>query len=278
MSQATESPPQESVGLPAAGRPRHRVELGHLAVPVVLLVIWWALSVALPSYVASPAASVMALVRGAGEGWLTTHGLATLSALAYGYGLAVAVGVAAGLAIGSSRFAYDVLQPLIYAIYTLPKVTLFPIFLFAFGISTAAQAWFGMFFGVFPVLIFTAAGVREVAPVLRKVARSLRVGPVMTFRSVVLPAALPALVTGLRMGFGLTFLGVVISEMFASQAGLGFLLIESVRLQDMPRLYGLVLLLSLFAFAVNGLYLWWERSIRHETPREPAAASGVSAG
>lgn len=241
----------------------------HAAVPVALLVLWWALAAALgPSLVASPLAAARALVQGVGDGWLTDHGGASLLALIYAYVLAVGIGVPGGFAIASSRFAHDVLQPLIYSLYTLPKVTLFPIFLFVFGIGVASEAWFAMFFGVFPVLIFTTTGVREVRPVLIRVARSLRLGPARTFGRVVFPAALPAIVTGLRMGFGLTFLGVVISEMFASQAGLGFLLVQSVRLQDMPRLYGLVLLLTLFALVVNALFLFWERLVRHERPAQ----------
>ncbi|MGH3319167.1 MAG: ABC transporter permease [Streptosporangiaceae bacterium] len=279
MSQATDARARTAAGWLRLIRPRARaldVAVGHLAVPVALVLVWWALAATVgPSLVASPPAAVRALVRGAASGWLTTHGAATLLALVYGYALALLVGAVVGFAIASSRFAYDVLQPLIYALYTLPKVTLFPIFLFIFGISTASQAWFAMFFGVFPILIFTTAGVREVRPVLLKVAKVLRFGPIRRFQRVVLPAALPAIVTGLRMGFGLTFLGVVMSEMFASQAGLGFLLVQSVRLRDMPRLYGLVLLLTIFAFAVNGLFLMWERRVRHERAQGQESVTGV---
>lgn len=265
---------EKSPRRPRQGLVRHRIRWpramnGHYWMPVFLLFVWWALAEILgPTYVASPAATVAALAQGATDGWLTEHGRVTLAALAYAYLLAAAVGIAGGFAIGSSRFAYDVLQPLIYALYTLPKVTLFPIFLFIFGIGTTATAWFAMFFGVFPILIFTATGAREIRPVLIKLAESLRLGPFQRFRKIVLPAALSAIVTGLRMGFGVTFLGVVISEMFASQSGLGSILVQSVSLQQIPRLYGLVLLLTLFAFAINGVFLLWQYFLATSQPEE----------
>jgi NitT/TauT family transport system permease protein len=78
-------------------------------------------------------------------------------------------------------------------------------------------------------------------------------------------------VAGLRIGFGVTFLGVVLSQMFAARSGLGYVLVQSVSLHDMPRLYGLVLLLTLFAFIVNGAFLLWERRLTRNHPAEKGA-------
>jgi NitT/TauT family transport system permease protein len=77
---------------------------------------------------------------------------------------------------------------------------------------------------------------------------------------------LPSLIAGLRIGFGVTFLGVVLSQMFAAKSGLGYVLVQSVSLHDMPQLYGLVVLLTLFAFAVNGAFLIWERFLTRHRP------------
>ncbi len=74
------------------------------------------------------------------------------------------------------------------------------------------------------------------------------------------------MVAGLRIDFGVTFLGIVLSQMFAAKSGLGFVLIQSVDLHDMPQLYGLVALLTLFAFVVNGAFMLWERHLTRYRP------------
>ena len=109
-----------------------------------------------------------------GAGWLGANAGVTLAALVYGYLLAVGFGVVIGFLLGLSRFAYAVFEPIVIALYALPKVALYPIFLFAFGLGISSQAWFAMFFGVFPIIIFTMNGTQNVGEVLLKVGRSLR--------------------------------------------------------------------------------------------------------
>ena len=248
------------------------VRIAQLLFPLALLALWQVLAVVLGDFfVASPLASLNALLEGVGDGWLGADAGVTLVALAYGYLLAVVFGVVIGFLLGLSRFAYAVFEPIVVALYALPKVALYPIFLFAFGLGIASQAWFAMFFGVFPIIIFTMSGTRNVSEVMLKVGRSLRLSRLQLFRTIVFPAILPSLVAGLRIGFGVTFLGVVLSQMFAARNGLGYVLVQSVSLHDMPRLYGLVLLLTLFAFAVNGAFLLWERRLTRNHPSEKGA-------
>ena len=248
------------------------VRIAQLLFPLALLALWQILAVVLGDFfVASPLASLNALLEGVGDGWLGADAGVTLVALVYGYLLAVVLGVVIGFLLGLSRFAYAVFEPIVVALYALPKVALYPIFLFAFGLGIASQAWFAMFFGVFPIIIFTMSGTRNVSEVLLKVGRSLRLSRLLLFRMIVFPAILPSLVAGLRIGFGVTFLGIVLSQMFAARSGLGYVLVQSVSLHDMPRLYGLVLLLTLFAFIINGAFLLWERRLTRNRPAEKGA-------
>lgn len=248
------------------------VRIAQLLFPLALLALWQLLAVVLGDFfVASPLASLNALLQGVGDGWLGADAGVTLVALVYGYLLAVVLGVVIGFLLGLSRFAYAVFEPIVVALYALPKVALYPIFLFAFGLGIASQAWFAMFFGVFPIIIFTMSGTRNMSEVMLKVGRSLRLSRLQLFRTIVFPAILPSLVAGLRIGFGVTFLGVVLSQMFAARSGLGYVLVQSVSLHDMPRLYGLVLLLTLFAFVVNGAFLLWERRLTRNHPSEKGA-------
>jgi NitT/TauT family transport system permease protein len=248
------------------------VRIAQLLFPLALLALWQVLAVVLGSFfVASPLASLDALLKGVGDGWLGVNAGVTLIALVYGYLLAVVFGVVIGFLLGLSRFAYAVFEPIVIALYALPKVALYPIFLFAFGLGIASQAWFAMFFGVFPIIIFTMSGTRNVSEVMLKVGRSLRLSRLQLFRTIVFPAILPSLVAGLRIGFGVTFLGVVLSQMFAARSGLGYVLMQSVSLHNMPRIYGLVLLLTLFAFTINGAFLLWEHFLTRNRPSEKGA-------
>lgn len=263
---------------PPGGEPDERsvwqdpVRIAQLLFPLALLALWQILAVVLGDFfVASPLASLNALLVGVRDGWLGADAGVTLVALVYGYLLAVVLGVVIGFLLGLSRFAYAVFEPIVVALYALPKVALYPIFLFAFGLGIASQAWFAMFFGVFPIIIFTMSGTRNMSEVMLKVGRSLRLSRLQLFRTIVFPAILPSLVAGLRIGFGVTFLGVVLSQMFAARSGLGYVLVQSVSLHDMPRLYGLVLLLTLFAFVVNGAFLLWERRLTRNHPSEKGA-------
>lgn len=253
-------------GKPGGSWLRDPVRIAQLLFPLALLILWQVLALALGSFfVASPLASLRALFEGAGS-WLGDNAVVTLLALVYGYGLAVIIGVVVGFLLGLSRFAHAVFEPVVVALYALPKVALYPLFLFAFGLTISSQAWFAMFFGVFPIIIFTMNGTRNVGAVFLKVGRSLRLSRLQLFRSIVFPAILPSLVAGLRIGFGVTFLGVILSQMFAAKSGLGFVLVQSVELHDMPTMYGLVLLFTLFAFLVNGAFLLWERRLTRNLP------------
>lgn len=243
------------------------IKIAQFLFPFALIALWQLLALALGDFfVASPLSALRSLLDGIGEGWLGEHGGVTVAALGYAYLLSAGLGVVIGFLLGLSRFAHDVFEPIVVALYALPKVALYPLFLFAFGLTISAQAWFAMFFGVFPIIIFTMNGTQNVSEVLLKVGRSLRLSKSQLFRKIVFPAILPSLAAGLRIGFGVTFLGVVISQMFAAKSGLGFLLVQSVDNHDMPRMYALVTLLTLFAFIVNGAFLLWERRLTRGLP------------
>ena len=121
------------------------------------------------------------------------------------------------------------------------------------------QVAFGALHGLFPVALFTIGALKNTNPVLIKTARVLRLAPLATARTVLLPAALPEIVTGLRIGFSATLLGTLIGELFASDQGLGFMLIRAMEAHKVLDIMALTLLLFAFAAAVNMLLLAVER-------------------
>lgn len=187
---------------------------------------------------------------------------ATLVAFGYALAISAAGGVALGLGLGLRRFAGDVAEPIIAALYTIPKVTLYPVMLLVFGLGLSAKVAFGVIHGMIPVMLFTLAAVKNVKPVLLRSARAMRLSPAQTALRVLAPAVLPEIVTGLRVGFSLTMLGVLIGEMFASQRGLGFLIINGINAHDVRMTTSVAMLVVVFAVVANGALLRLDRRAR----------------
>jgi NitT/TauT family transport system permease protein len=187
------------------------------------------------------------------------HVAATMVAFAMALAISAVAGVALGLMLGMRRFAGEVAEPILSSFYTIPKVTLYPMMLLIFGLGMSAKVAFGVIHGMIPVMLFTIAAVKNIQPVLLRTARVLRLSPAQTALSVLAPAVTPEIITGLRVGFALTLLGVLIGEMFASQRGLGFLIINGIEVHDVRTMTTVTLIVVVFAVAANSLMLALDR-------------------
>jgi NitT/TauT family transport system permease protein len=188
-----------------------------------------------------------------------THAEATLAAFAYALAISVALGLILGLMLGVQRFAGDVAEPILVALYTIPKVTLYPLILLIFGLGVSAKVAFGVIHGVIPIILFTLNAVKNINPVLIRTSRVMRLSTWQTVSTVLTPAVMPELITGMRVGFSLTMLGVLIGEMFASQRGLGFLIINGINMHNVRMMMAVILIVVLFAILANGLLLAFDR-------------------
>jgi NitT/TauT family transport system permease protein len=186
---------------------------------------------------------------------------ATCTAFAFGFAIAAVGGVAMGLVLGARRLAGDVMEPLLMALYAIPKIALYPVVLLIFGLGLDAKVAFGVIHGIVPITVFTMGAVRGMRPVYGRCARACRLTPLAYARYVLLPAAAPEVVAGLRIGFSLTLLGTLIGEMFASQSGIGHLLISAMTRNDALMIAALACLLFAFATAANLLLLRWHRKL-----------------
>ena len=189
------------------------------------------------------------------------HAGATAEAFAVSLAIGSAAGVAAGLALGFHRLSGLVAEPILTALYTLPKVTLYPLVLLVFGLGISAKIAFGVMHGVVPVILFTMNAVRTIDPVHLKTARVLDLSAWQTATRVLAPAVTPEIFTGLRIGFALTLLGVIIGEMFASQRGLGFMIVNGMNLHDVPTMMAVITLIVVFAVLASSLLLAAERRL-----------------
>jgi len=181
----------------------------------------------------------------------------TESARAFAAALAISVllGLLIGFALGLHRLAREVMEPMLVAIYSIPKITLYPILLLAFGIGTSAKVAFGAIHGFIPVALFTINAVRNVRPILLKTGRVHKLSPPVMVRSILFPAAIPEIFTGIRVGFSLTLIGTLLGEMFAAQRGVGYLLMNAIGLYNVDLIMALTFLLFVFAASANIILL-----------------------
>ena len=183
------------------------------------------------------------------------HVEATALAFAYACMIALAGGLAVGFALGANRFAGQVGEPILTTLYAIPKITLYPVILLIFGLGVSAKIAFGAIHGFFPVALFTIGAIKNTSPVLIKTAQVMRLSPLQTIRTVLFPAAMPEIVTGLRIGFSTTLLGTLIGELFASDRGVGFILIRAMEAHQVVDIMALTLLLFAFAAGANAVLL-----------------------
>lgn len=231
---------------------------------LALLVLWQALYHAVGDQgVASPWETVERLSGLLDSTAFWGNAGATAAAVAWAIVYTVIGGLAIGLVLGLSRLAGAVAEPILNALYAIPKITLYPVILLMFGLGLPAKVAFGVAHGIFPVIILTMSGVRATRPVILKTARALRLSPFDTIRTVLLPAALPEIMTGLRIGIVLAMFGALIGEFFAADRGLGFLLMRGVEQGDVATTMALAMLLFTIAVLSGIGLLALDRRLRH---------------
>lgn len=241
-----------------------RRALDVLAILAVLVVAWQAAFEYVGAVaITSPAGTVAFAVSLFGSAGFWGDAAATAIAFVYSFLIASALGVLGGLVLGLWRYAADVTEPVLTALYTIPKVTLYPVILLIFGLGMPAKVAFGVIHGVIPVTLFTLTAVKGISPVLLRTARAMRLSALQTIGSVLAPAVMPEIFTGLRVGFSLTLLGVLIGEMFASQRGLGFLIINGINSHNVPMTTAVVLIVVIAAIAANIGLLALDRRLHH---------------
>jgi NitT/TauT family transport system permease protein len=230
--------------------------IASLILIAVLLAAWQLLfEIAGTQAMTPPAATFEYLAKLLATGAFWGHVAETMRAFLFALVLAVVLGLAVGVLLGLHRFSSEVIEPMLVAFYSIPKITLYPVILLAFGLGLPAKIAFGTIHGIVPVAIFTLGAVRNINPILLKTTRVLRMRLWKVIRSVLLPAALPEIFTGIRLGFSLTLIGTLLGEMFGSQRGLGYLLMTAIGLQNVQLIMAVTLLIVLFAASVSTILI-----------------------
>ncbi len=178
--------------------------------------------------------------------------------LAAGLVLGTVLGVALGLLTGRSAVAAALFDLPVNALYATPMVALIPVFVLWFGFGITARIVIVTLFVIFPVLINTTRGVREVDARLVEVARTFRSSERRLWLDLVLPSALPYIVTGIRLGIGRGLIGVIVAEFYTALAGLGFLVVSNANSFQTSRTFVPIVVLMILGVTLTGLLEWVE--------------------
>jgi NitT/TauT family transport system permease protein len=238
-----------------------RLWLGRLSVPAVLVVVWVVVADS-TTLVPTLGSTISALVDGFGDGWIRAPLADSMQAVIGGFLLAAGAGLPLGILLGRSRYLGSVFDPLIAGTFAIPRIIIYPVLLAYFGVGLSAKLWMAAISAFFPIVMNTTAGIREVNPTLVKMGRSMSCSRRQLALKVYLPASAPSVAVGLRVGFSISFISVIIAELFASSQGLGRVVDRAYAFQQLPRMYSVVLLISLIAFAGNLLLWTLERRLR----------------
>jgi ABC-type nitrate/sulfonate/bicarbonate transport system permease component len=189
------------------------------------------------------------------DGSLVSDMSTSLRRAAVGFLLGALPGLLIGMSIGLNRFARAALQPLVDALYPIPKLAIIPLVLLVFGLGESSKYVIIATDVFFQLAITTAVGVRAIDKVYFDVARSFGAGRLARFRTVVVPGAMPVVVAGVRLGWGVALLLVIAAEMVAANSGLGYLIWNAWQTFQVERMYvGLIVIaaIALVSFRVLG--------------------------
>ena len=233
-----------------------QVRLVRLALIVGLIAIWeiYARFISTSSLIAGPSDVAMAWwPKVMGEPRVRAAVGITLIELAVAFAMSVVFGMLIGILIGLTNIGRRSMYPIVLLLYGIPQAIILPLFVLVFGLGPASKIAFGFSHGIFPVIVNTIAGMRNVSSLLLGGAAAMGASRAQQVRHVIFPHMVTTVFAGLRLAMTLTLLGVILAEIFVSQGGIGFFTLLYSETFNPAALMALVLTLALMAIALNEL-------------------------
>jgi ABC-type nitrate/sulfonate/bicarbonate transport system permease component len=206
-------------------------------------------------------AVLAALYHGIASGELLGIIGSSLWRMLRGYALGSALGIGAGVAIALARPVRLTLEPAIELLRPIPITAIVPPLIFVFGLDDRLKVICIAFATFFPVVTNTISGVTAVDSIYLKVARTFGIPRAQMIRSVIVPAALPYILAGLRTSLAIAMVVTVIAEMLAGSQGIGHYLLSMQYALRAPEMYSAIILLTLVAYTINRLFVLWENRV-----------------
>jgi NitT/TauT family transport system permease protein len=242
---------------------RRKTLLIQSAAHVSVLLGWELISrfVIPPQYLPPPSAILQAFVTTTRSGELPRQLWQTASVLFLGFGLAIVSGMAVGIAMGMFATLRRILDPYVNAFYAMPTVALVPLVIIWLGLGFEAKVFLTWLVAVFPVIINAQIGVMNVPAAFIETARAFGCDRWQVFRRVILHAAVPFFIAGIRLGLGRALVGVVVAEMFTALAGLGYMVVFYGNTFRTAEVFVPIVVLAILSIAITKVIYRMERWI-----------------
>jgi nitrate/nitrite transport system permease protein len=264
--------------LTARALPALKRLLGTVLPPLLILalvLVVWELACSRPGSALPPPSKVVAdtweLIvnpfydNGGNDQGLGWQLLASLQRVALGYALAAAAGIALGVLVGQSTWAQRGLDPLFQVLRTVPPLAWLPISLAGFRDGQPSAIFVIFITAVWPIIINTSVGIRNIPEDYRNVARVIRLNGAEYFAKIMLPAAAPYIFSGLRIGIGLSWLAIVAAEMLIGGVGIGFFIWDAWNSSRISDIILALVYVGLVGFALDRLVAWVGRLVTRGT-------------
>jgi NitT/TauT family transport system permease protein len=204
------------------------------------------------------------------SGELLVDSAGSLYRVVVGFLVGTALALPLGLAMGASRAVYSWFNPLVQLLRPIPPIAYIPLSILWFGLGNAPAVFLIAIGAFFPVLMNTVAGVRQVDGIYLRAARNLGATGSTMFLRVILPAAVPYILTGVRVGIGTAFIVVIVAEMIAVNNGLGFRILEAREYFWSDKIIAGMITIGILGLAIdvgmtrlNNYLLRWHRGLEH---------------
>ena len=255
-------------------RPERKPLVVKLVTLVIVLGAWEiAGSYVNPLFLSSPSAIAVAFYELAASGELLAAILTSLLGFGLGVFFAIVVGISLGVAMGRIRMVEYVLEPYVNALYSTPSIALIPLFILWFGVGLTSKAIIIFTLSVFIVVINTFTGVKNLSQSVIDIGAAFGASERQIFWKVVLPAALPFIMTGLRLAVGRAILAMIVAEFFTSIEGLGGMIVKYGNFFQTAKMFVPIIVVSLLGVGFVEIIKYIERKLAPW--KETERASGI---
>ena len=234
--------------------------LEQLWLPALLVIWWWVASASSTNPFLPPLSEIVdAFIAALQSGSLAANTFASMRNIFVGLIVGVGLGIAIGTAVGLSRAARSVLDPYLQFMRAIPQVAIIPIIIGAFGITAIPKIWAIAFACIWPVLLNTVDGIRAIDPGVRDMVKSYRVSTSRSLFKVMIPAALPQIMSGTRISLSVAVVVMVVSEIYGSTEGLGYFINYTKGLFQMEDTWMATLVVGLIGYLLSIIFLVIEK-------------------
>ena len=212
-----------------------------------------------PIFMAPPSAIFGAAVTLIQSGALEKAMVQTLWPFAVGMALTVVVGILLGIVMAQWRTFEYVLDPFINALYAIPRIALVPLIILWAGLEFAGKVTILVSVAIFPITVNTYAGIRDVRGSMLEIGRAYGATEWQIFWKIILPAAIPFIMAGIRLAVGLAIIGIIVAEFFTAISGLGGMIVEYANVFATAKLFVPIIVIALIGVILTELVMWLER-------------------